>query len=84
MGRNRQHLKYLGHYRFLFDRGEELACGICKLPITRREQITVDHIHALSTGGSNHPYNFQPAHAKCNNRRGNRPLTPYHIYKEIA
>lgn len=74
MGRNRQHLKYLAHYRFLFDNGTKLVCGICTKAIERREQISVDHINPLSLGGSNHAYNFQPAHTKCNNRRGNKEL----------
>lgn len=75
MGRNRQHLKYLQHYRLLVDNGMELICGICSLPIIHREKISVDHIHPLSLGGSQHRYNFQPAHIKCNSRRGNKPIT---------
>lgn len=36
--------------------------------------LTLDHVVPRSLGGSNGPSNFVTACARCNNRRGNRPI----------
>lgn len=45
-------------------------CGICGKPATKK--MTVDHIIPKSKGGSNKPYNLQPAHKLCNREKGNK------------
>jgi hypothetical protein len=45
-------------------------CHLCKEAFTDRNQITADH---LIPGDINSP--LAPAHAVCNSRRGNKPLT---------
>jgi hypothetical protein len=45
-------------------------CHICKLPFTNRNDITADH---LIPGNPQSP--LDAAHALCNSRRGNKPLT---------
>lgn len=61
--------------------GEIVLCGICDEPIDLNASIynvpsdekgglTVDHIIPKSAGGKNHPDNFQPAHLKCNRKKG--------------
>jgi hypothetical protein len=45
-------------------------CHLCKLPFTNRDDITADH---LIPGQVDSP--LAPAHALCNSRRGNKPLT---------
>jgi hypothetical protein len=46
-------------------------CGICEQPVAF-EEMQLDHIIPQSWGGSDEPYNVQPAHALCNQRKGNR------------
>lgn len=67
--------KTLERYRARLQAGEEINCGICRLPIrapfTRLlGGITVDHILPKKLGGDDHDDNFQPAHQKCNNFKG--------------
>lgn len=59
-------------YLMMFDNGEVLICGICEERIMYRRSITVDHIIPRSRGGSNYKANLQPAHGRCNGRKGNR------------
>lgn len=47
------------------DRG---ICHICKLPGADQ----VDHLTPVSKGGTDDLSNLAAAHARCNNRRGNR------------
>lgn len=54
--------------------GYRFDCGLCGNSITDVNQLSVDHIHPKSLGGKNTRYNFQPAHVRCNNRRGNKPI----------
>lgn len=72
MSGSRQHT--IKRWKTMFDNGWKFICGICKLPITRKDQLSIDHIHPKSLGGKNHRNNYQPAHAKCNSRRGSKPL----------
>jgi 5-methylcytosine-specific restriction endonuclease McrA len=66
--------KTLKKWKAMFDYGYRFDCGLCNRPIEDREELSVDHIHPKSLGGENRRYNFQPAHIKCNNRRGNKPI----------
>lgn len=56
------------------------ACHICKEPIdmnlprTNRMGLTIDHVIALSKGGTDTMDNLRPAHWICNNRKSNKPL----------
>lgn len=70
-GRTRQ-VKVLKKWREMHDKGFYFECGICSSKIEFSYQLSVDHITPKSLGGKNHPYNFQPAHKGCNNRRGNK------------
>ena len=67
--------KWCKRYKQRFSDGFLIICGICKSPITSIDEITVDHIHPKSLGGKNARNNFQPAHTKCNNEKGNNPVT---------
>jgi len=49
--------------------GGRLPCGICGLLILTKETFSIDHIVPLSRGGANRPYNFQPAHVRCNQQK---------------
>jgi 5-methylcytosine-specific restriction endonuclease McrA len=66
--------RVLKKWKAMLDYGYQFMCGICDKPIEHRDELSVDHIHPLSLGGKNHHYNYQPAHVKCNNRRGNKPI----------
>lgn len=46
-------------------------CHICKKPIERMEEVTVDHVIPLSKGGADLLENMRPAHEKCNHDKGN-------------
>lgn len=49
---------------------DALTCALCGEPITKRHEISVDHIVPKSKGGATDYHNFQPAHARCNNKKG--------------
>jgi 5-methylcytosine-specific restriction endonuclease McrA len=53
--------------RALFGR---LTCAICREPIHRLGEVTVDHIKPLAQGGADDFDNLQLAHAACNWRKG--------------
>jgi 5-methylcytosine-specific restriction endonuclease McrA len=44
-------------------------CGICGAPIDNPDTVTIDHIIPLSKGGTNHRYNVQLAHGRCNRKK---------------
>jgi 5-methylcytosine-specific restriction endonuclease McrA len=44
-------------------------CALCGERLAL-EELTYDHIRPRSAGGPTHPKNLQPAHARCNNRKG--------------
>lgn len=56
------------------------ACHICQEPIdmslsrTNRMGLTIDHVVALSKGGTDTMENLRPAHWICNNRKSNKSL----------
>lgn len=46
-------------------------CGVCLLPVSL-DEFTIDHIVALSNGGTHTFGNLQIAHRSCNAHKGNR------------
>lgn len=56
------------------------TCHICQelidmnLPRTSRMGLTIDHVIALSKGGTDTMDNLRPAHWICNNRKSDKPL----------
>ncbi len=59
------------------------SCTICYEPLDRKikdvedhRYITFDHILPVSLGGMTAMDNLRLAHLKCNNDRGNQPITP--------
>jgi 5-methylcytosine-specific restriction endonuclease McrA len=51
------------------------SCGYCWKPLTE-ETAQIDHIKAVSVGGSNWPSNLAPACPRCNMRKGARRWIP--------
>lgn len=45
-------------------------CGICRMPITRAEDLTCEHVKPRSQGGLTTIENCRPAHATCNYAAG--------------
>lgn len=56
----------------IFERHRGL-CGICDQPVPMGD-VTWDHILAITKGGLHMEDNLQPAHMRCNQIKGNRPL----------
>ena len=64
--------------RLLRDSAEEgyIICGICGLPINLRLNypnpwsLTIDHKIPIAKGGTTREENLQPAHFRCNRRKG--------------
>lgn len=74
--------KYRQKQIYKLKAGVEVLCAICHEPITlqgskHRGNLTVDHIVPKSLGGPNIKENFQPAHSKCNHRRGSKILQEF-------
>ena len=67
------------------------VCQLCGLPIsryplTRRDQLTADHIIPESWGGASTIDNLRAAHWGCNSARGNkmkRRVVIYDILREV-
>ena len=59
------------HWRSLFDEQDGI-CPLCDQPMDadRPETIHVDHVVAVSKGGSNERSNLQAVHASCNLEKG--------------
>lgn len=54
---------------------DKRVCGICSTLIAENETCTIDHIIALSQGGTNDFQNLQLAHERCNSIKGKMSLT---------
>lgn len=54
--------------RLVWERGKR--CAICGRKIKDLDDLTVDHIVPLAKGGKNTIENFQLAHKKCNELKG--------------
>ncbi|MCL1786055.1 MAG: HNH endonuclease [Alphaproteobacteria bacterium] len=70
----------------LMDHHAYPICGICGDIIERKDKLTADHMVCKRRGGPDDLYNLQPAHLRCNTKRGDKPLrdtSPYwrHIRK---
>ena len=66
------------HRRDLVIRQHGIDCAICGEPCLYANKykedpryLTIDHIVPASKGGSDHLENLRPAHAICNQLRGN-------------
>lgn len=62
-------------YKKQIREGNYPTCYLCKKPITREEEQTMDHLLPKSLGGKTSPDNLMPAHRVCNQRRGITPLS---------
>jgi 5-methylcytosine-specific restriction endonuclease McrA len=62
--------------------GGTRVCGLCGGPVDMTLPhgdplaFELDHVHARSLGGPDHPTNLRIAHARCNKQRGNGRQTP--------
>lgn len=62
---------------YLLER-DRWRCGICGTAIRRSAVYpdpmapTIDHIVPLAAGGTHARENLQPAHSRCNTRKGDR------------
>ena len=69
--------------RILRDFKEEgyINCSICGLPINlslpypHPWSLTIDHVTPIAKGGETREENLQPAHFKCNRRKGEKGIT---------
>lgn len=55
--------------------GEYICCHICKFPIMlggnpSLGHLTCDHVIPKALGGKDAPWNYKPAHKKCNLFKG--------------
>lgn len=57
------------------ERGIGGACWLCGGTFSVDDPRQHDHLIPSSLGGPDEPWNFAPAHASCNNRRRNSPLS---------
>lgn len=51
-----------------------MPCAVCGEKFADGEKVTVDHVQGRRHGGDNWPPNLQPAHERCNTRKGNRDM----------
>jgi hypothetical protein len=70
--------KWISHHRRLaIYLRDGLACCYCGDSIIDKVQLSLDHIHPHSEGGSNHETNLVTCCVKCNSSRGTKH---YHIF----
>lgn len=55
-------------------------CAYCQ----KRRKLTMDHVVALSKGGSHTASNIVPACGPCNSSKGNRPAPPHQMALPLA
>lgn len=58
--------------RILWHASADKRCSICKKPIARWEDVSVDHVDAYIKGGKTKLTNAALAHKKCNSHKGSR------------
>lgn len=47
-------------------------CGLCGHPVAESDELHIDHIVPVASGGTNDDSNLQVAHGDCNRRKGAR------------
>lgn len=65
------------HKRLAIYLRDGLACAYCGSNIEDGVQLTLDHIHPHSLGGTNHESNLITCCQKCNSSRGNRNVVVF-------
>lgn len=58
--------------RILWHASDKRRCSICRQPITRWEDLSIDHVTAYIKGGKTKLSNAALAHKKCNSAKGAR------------
>jgi 5-methylcytosine-specific restriction endonuclease McrA len=61
--------------RILWHASDKKLCSICRKPIARWEDVSVDHVMAYIKGGKTKLSNAALAHKKCNSAKGARWVT---------
>ncbi|HEX6664283.1 MAG TPA: HNH endonuclease signature motif containing protein [Gaiellaceae bacterium] len=56
-------------------------CPLCSRPLLPHERLHLDHVVALSWGGSDHPANLQVVHQRCNLRKGRGEAPVWAAYR---
>ncbi len=56
--------------RVVYERGAGV-CGICRNPVAA-DAFAVDHIIPIAAGGEHSYANTQPAHPRCNSKKGDK------------
>lgn len=56
---------------------QEGRCAYCNVEFASRTEATIDHVVALSAGGSNWPSNLRLACRSCNSEKGTLPLDEF-------
>ncbi len=70
----RQKRKRQGYLQHAIRKRAGDGCFYCPHPFTEQRPATIEHILALSMGGSNNIANLALAHAECNLMAGNMPV----------
>lgn len=55
---------------------DNFTCAFCGIKYDR-DQLSLDHIHAVSCGGGNENTNLVTCCKNCNSRKGNMPITQF-------
>ena len=63
-------IKKIAVWKGKIRRGIYPICVLCGKPITDIKQLSTEHLLPKSKGGTSADNNVEPAHKRCNNRKG--------------
>ena len=76
-------------FRVVLWHAQKGDCFLCEEPLPdlnetpedKGDSITIEHLQPRSKGGRNRLLNYAVSHHRCNNKRGNDPLTREQEYR---
>ena len=72
--------KKIAQWKGKIPQGIYPTCILCGKPITKLNELSVEHILPISRGGTDDDSNLYPSHKKCNFEKGSMTLSEWVAY----